>query len=244
MKAQSLKVIVRLLSSAPEKRYYKKTKVILVVAMDRLIKLAGSIKDEDLRKKVIEFIKDPKLSHKEFKKYPSMKIEEARTVFSAQGSPVERDVLMHTISLVELCMRAADVVEKNYEIPINKDHLVAAAILHDFTHLFEYKRDKAGEIEHTGVMLDHSMLAVAEFYHRGFPENVIHIIAAHFGESGPTPPRNFEALIMHHLDTMLAMVEFHMYGSRAKQPMQLVMFDDETLKQITGKVVGDKSKRV
>jgi len=205
--------------------------------MQKLIELAQKIKDEELRKKVIEFLKDPKLSHKDFKKYPKMKIEEAGSVFTVGGpggaASVERDVLNHTIALADLCLKTAESIEKNYGIPVNRDHLIAAAILHDLPKIFEWKKSKEG-FEHTGILLDHSMLGVAEFYHRGFPEQVIHIIASHFGETGPTPPRNFEALIFHYCDTLLSLTEFHLYGTKAKpQPFQLVLLDEEMIKKMT-----------
>jgi len=214
--------------------------------MKKLIELAKKIKDEELRKKVVEFIKNPELTHKDFKKYPKVKIEEARTMFtvsspSGTGS-VERDVLNHSIALVDLCLKTADSIENSYGVPINRDHLVAAALLHDLMKIFEYKKGKDG-IEHTGILLDHSMLAVAEFYYRGIPEQVIHIIASHFGEAGPTPPRNFEALIFHYCDTLLSLTEFHLQGAKqAQQPLQLVLLDEEALKKIAGEKTEGKSK--
>jgi 7,8-dihydroneopterin 2',3'-cyclic phosphate phosphodiesterase len=207
--------------------------------MKQLIELAQKIKNEELRKKVVEFLKDPKLSHKEFEKYPRMKIEEAGSVFTVAGPhgavSVERDVLNHTVALVDLCLKVAENMENYYGIPINKDNLIAAGILHDITKIFEWKKGKQG-FEHTGILLDHTMLGVAELYCREFPEGVIHIIASHFGESGPTPPRNFEALIFHHCDTMLSLAEFHLYGakSQVQQPLQLVLLDEETIKKLAG----------
>jgi len=210
--------------------------------MQKLIELAQKIKNEELRKKVVEFLKDPKLSNKSFKKYPRMKLEEARTLFSVGPTSVERDILNHTIALADLCLKTAETVEKVYGIPINKDNLVASAILHDLMHLYEYKKSKSG-IEHTGMMIDHTMLGVAEFYHRDFPEDVIHIIAAHAGEQGTTTPRNFEALIFHHLDNMLSLTEFHAYGSKqAQQPVQLLVLDEEIIKKIAGEKTEKKSK--
>lgn len=205
--------------------------------MKKLIELAKKIKDEELRKKVVSFLKNPKLSSKDFDKYPMMKIEEGRTMFSAgpTSTPVQRDILNHTITLVDLCEKTAKTMKKNYGIDINEDVLIAAAILHDVMHLFEYKKSKTGNLEHSGIMLDHTMLAVAELYHRGFPEQVIHIIASHFGEGGPTPPRNFEALILHHLDTMLAMTEYHLYAAtQPQQPIPIVFLDEESIKKLSG----------
>jgi len=211
--------------------------------MDKLIKLAQKIKDEKLRKMVVDFLKNPSLSNKHFKKYPRMKIEEAATFFSiggSSGTTVERDVLNHTIAVTELCERAADVLEKSYGLPLNRDYLIAAAILHDILKIFEWKRPPGAgggqgqNLEHTGIMLDHTMLGVAELYSRGFPEDLIHIIAAHFGESGPTPPRNFEALVLHHIDNMLSIIEFRMLApaAQAQQAVQMIFLDEESLKKL------------
>lgn len=206
--------------------------------MKRLIELAKNIKDEELRKKVVEFIKNPQLSHKEFKKYPRMNIEKATSMFTVGGPSghisVERDILNHTIALVDLCLKSAETLEKNFGIPINRDHLIAAAILHDIPKIFEWKKTKSG-LKHSGILLDHTMLGVAELYYRGFPESVIHIVASHFGESGPTPPRNFEALMFHHLDTMLSLVEFNLYSPKqSQQPVQLLLLDEDIIKKLSG----------
>ncbi|MEM5829201.1 MAG: HD domain-containing protein [Candidatus Aenigmatarchaeota archaeon] len=202
--------------------------------MRSLIELAEKIKDEELKKKVIEFLKDLTLSHKEFKKYPKEKIENVRTPFTVPGQgTVERaDLLRHIASVTELCIKIAEDLEKNYGIPINIDYLIAGALLHDIMKVFEWKLEN-GEIKHTGILLDHSTLAVAELYHRGFPEGVIHIVASHFGEAGPTPPRNFEALILHHVDTLISMVEFHL-STPKEQPIQLLLLDEETIKKLRG----------
>jgi len=205
--------------------------------MKRLIELAQNIKDEELRKRVVEFLKDPKLTNKDFKKYPRMKIEDAGSIFTVGGpagsASVERDVLNHTITLANLCMDTAKEMEKNHGVTINKDYLLAAALLHDIAKIFEWKRSAQG-LEHTGIMLDHTMLGTAELYARGFPEGVIHIVASHFGENGPTPPRNLEALILHHLDNMISIAEFHICGSKKQEPMQLILLDEETIKKIAG----------
>lgn len=199
--------------------------------MKQLIDLAQQIKDEKLRKMVVDFLKDPKLSHKDFRKYPMEKLEDGRTLFGGSGVTAERDVLTHSTALADLCMKTSQILNEKYGISINTDNLLAAAILHDIMHLFEYKRTESGT-EHTGLTLDHTTLAVAELYHRSFPEELIHIIAAHAGEAGLTSPRNFEALIFHHLDNMLAMTEFHLYGGRQQQ--QMMVLDEETIKKIIG----------
>ena len=202
--------------------------------MEKLIELAEKIKDRELKRKVVELLKDPRLSHEEFKKYPREPIENVKTLFSVAGhGTVERgDIVRHIVAVTELCIKTAEGLEKNYGIKINMDYLIAGALLHDIMKVFEWKIE-GGEVKHTGILLDHSMLAVAEFYKRGFPEGVIHIIASHFGEAGPTPPRNFEALILHQIDSLTSMVEFHISAPR-EQPLQLLLIDEETIKKLTG----------
>lgn len=198
--------------------------------MEKLIELSEKIKDEKLRKMVVDFLKDVKLSNKHFEKYPKMDIEDAATMFSNGSSAVERDVLTHTVTLTELCDKIPTIFEKTYGLQLNHDTMVAAAILHDVMKIFEWERGPHG-LDHTGIMLDHTMLGVAELYHRGFPEDVIHIIASHFGENGPTPPRNFEALVFHHLDNMISLVEFRAYGSQ-KSALEVLLLDEDAIKKM------------
>jgi len=201
--------------------------------MEQLIELANQIKDNELRKKVIDYLKNPSLSHKDFKKYPHTTIEKVKTPFSTGGGTAIRDVLNHTIAVTESCIKTAEIAEKNFDLKINKDHLIAGALLHDVMKVFEWKLDKDGDPEPTGILLDHSFLGVAELYHRGFPERVIHMVASHFGEHGPTPPRNFEALILHQIDSMMAMVEFHQNRAGAHDMhMPVIVLDEDTIKKL------------
>ena len=48
--------------------------------------------------------------------------------------------------------------------------------------------------------LDHLSIATVELVRRGFPLELVHIVAAHHGEYGPTRPRTIEALICHLAD--------------------------------------------
>ncbi|MEM7821667.1 MAG: HDIG domain-containing protein [Candidatus Aenigmatarchaeota archaeon] len=204
--------------------------------MERLIQLAEKIKDSELKKNVIELLKNPELSHEEFKKYPREEIERVKTPFTVvgRGSAERSDLVNHIASVTEACIKIAENLEKNYGLTINMDYLIAGSLLHDIMKVFEWEV-VGNETKHTGILLDHSMLAVAELYHRGFPEGLIHIIASHIGETGPTPPRSFEALILHHVDSLFSMIEFHL-SAQKEQPIQLLLLDEETMKKIAGEI--------
>lgn len=185
--------------------------------MKRLLKLTEQIEDKELRKKVVEFLKDSRLSSKHFQKYSKEKLKNAGSMFNVPTSafgPMERDIVNHTIALTELCMKATQTFKKNYDLDLNRDALIAASIVHDLMKAFEYKRDEDGDLVPSGIMLDHTMLGVAELYSRNFPEDVIHIVASHYGESGPTPPRSFEAVIFHHLDSLASVVEYYVQSKK------------------------------
>lgn len=201
--------------------------------MQKLIELAGAIENEELRKKVIEFIKNPKLSNPDFKKYPKENLEKVRTPFSVGNmGTAERDVVNHTVTNTELCLQVTDTFEKNYGVKINRDNLISGSLLHDIMKIYEWKIDEEGDPVPTGVMLDHSFLGVAELYARGFPEEVIHIVASHFGEHGPTPPKNLEALIFHYVDTLTSLTEFFTNVKAKKQQMPVIVLDEETFKKM------------
>jgi len=206
------------------------------------MKLTEKIKNKTLRNKVKGVLKDLRLSNKEFHKYTKEKIERAGSLFVIPSSglgPVERNLLEHTVALTELCIETAECFKKNYDLDLDMDSLIAASILHDLMKSFEYKRNEMGELEPTGIMLDHSMLGVAELYSRNLPEEVIHIVASHFGEGGPTPPRSFEAVIFHHLDSLVSIVEYYNKGKK-KLNEQILLLTKEDLKRLGEKP--EKSK--
>lgn len=67
------------------------------------------------------------------------------------------------------------------------------------------------------VYLNHLELMVAELYRRKFPKEVIHIVASHFGTGSATPPRTYEALIMHHADTFESIISANVEQMRKMQ---------------------------
>ncbi len=197
--------------------------------MEEFIKLANKIKDKKLREKVIDFIKDPSLTHEEFKKYGKTPVKKVRVLFSTPYGTSVREVYTHTLALANICIKVVDEIKKFYGIELNLDYLIAASLLHDLMKIYEWKIEN-GQPKHTGITLDHSFLAVAELYKRDFPEGVIHIIASHFGESGPTPPRTPEAFLFHHLDSMLSLFEAHL--SPKNENLPVIVIDEKLLNKL------------
>ncbi|CAB3290155.1 Dihydroneopterin 2',3'-cyclic phosphate phosphodiesterase [Methanocaldococcus lauensis] len=167
--------------------------------MERLIKLAELIKDENLRKKVIEFLKNPKATHPEI----------VDTGISVEESPAsinwhhryEGGLIEHTISVTKMALKIADVLEEVYGVNVNRDYIIAGALLHDIMKPYNYIKKEDGTYDHYDMFnLDHLTLAVAELYKRDFPLEVIKIVASHHGEHSPTRPSSIEAYIVHYAD--------------------------------------------
>ncbi len=170
-----------------------------MVELKDLMELARRIKDKDLRKKVIDIIKHPSLSNNNLIVSP-LKFEESPA--SVSWHHVERGgLLKHTYAVTMMCISVAEQLEKVYGFEIDKDSLIAAALVHDTGKLWTMKKSKAGW-EPSEILLDHTMLGTSELYARGFPEKVLHIVASHFGENGPTPPQTIEAYIFHVIDSL------------------------------------------
>ncbi len=171
------------------------------MSVQKLIKLAENIRDEKLREKTIEILKDIKLTHSELSKKEREKPENVLTPFGIEGKYTFRDLINHTEAVTKCCIALAEEIEKEYGIEIKKDFLIAGALLHDIMKVYEYK-----DLKPTDILLDHSSLALAELYKRDFPEEVLHLVISHSGAS-TTPPRTVEALILHYVDSLLALVE-------------------------------------
>jgi len=176
-----------------------------------LLALTKKIRDDDLKKKVEAVIKDLKPAHSSFKI--------AQSIEKTPAAPTTRLVkegglVQHTIGVTEIAEAFASIIKRVYSVDVNIDHVVAAAILHDL-----YKTVEFGAVEGTYVTaefhLNHLNLMVAELYRRNFPKEIIHAIAAHFGENSPTPPLTYEALCLYYADTYASVIETNV--SRAEE---------------------------
>ena len=173
--------------------------------MDDLFKIAERIKDKKLRKQIISVLKNPgKLSNKNFSKCKPCDFEEAPA--STNFHHIYKGGLLdHTYSITKMSIAVAEIFDEVYKTQVDYDSLIAAALIHDIGKLWKMKREN-DVWEDTDIKLDHTMLWTSELYARGFPEKIIHIVASHFGENGPTPPMIIEAIILHTVDNFDAKV--------------------------------------
>ena len=161
--------------------------------MEKLLELAGLIADDGLREKVLAFLRDPPTDLDK----PALPVgvcpAGAYQHHSYAGGLVE-----HTVSVVKLCMSLCDVVEEQYGGRVDRDLVHAGAILHDIMKVYCYEETGAGGFRTSefGGLVDHLSLMIAEMYRRGLPLDLVHVVAGHHGDAGPTKPKTLEALIV------------------------------------------------
>jgi 7,8-dihydroneopterin 2',3'-cyclic phosphate phosphodiesterase len=107
-------------------------------------------------------------------------------------------LIQHTLSVIKLSMTICDLIDENYGGEVNRDTVLAGAILHDIMkcYCYTYRSNGGFQTSELGEKLDHLTLMVSELYKRDFPLDVIHIVASHHGDVSPTKPRTMEALIV------------------------------------------------
>ncbi len=180
--------------------------------MKRLIEIAEKIKNKDLREKTVRLLKEPEISNPEII-YPKSDFAKAPVWIGAHHN-YEGGLIDHTLSVARTAIDMAKNFENAYNISVNHDHLIAGALLHDIMKIFILTK-MGKNWSFTGSVLDHAQFTACELYARGFPEEVIHIVASHGGDMGTAGanPRTLEALIVFYADIFDSAVESFVHGT-------------------------------
>lgn len=130
--------------------------------------------------------------------------DELRTIkFTLLAGDIDMRFVEHLNSCVKQCMATAEVLNSVFgdRVPINRDCLIAGALLADVGKMLEFDKDAAGNVikGSFGEALRHPFSGVALCYKHGIPSEVMHIVATHSHE-GDKVQRSIEAIIFHHAD--------------------------------------------
>ncbi len=162
--------------------------------------LANKIHDEKLRKKVIELLESPTFEL-DGKKYSGLPLDVSPAGLSHHhcypGGYVE-----HVVSTANLAIAMCGSVKTVYHGKVNRDLVIAGVLLHDVFKPATYRMNENGSYSSTRLAdyLDHLSIATSELVRRGFPLELVHVVAAHHGDYGPIRPHSIEALICHLAD--------------------------------------------
>ncbi len=166
-----------------------------------LKKAVNKIHDKSLREKVADFLNNPTVEI-EGKTYSGLPLDTSPAGLSRHHS-YPGGFIEHTTATVEIALMLCKVARKVYHGKANQDLIVAGSILHDIFKPLEYTEREDGTYGLTPLAerLDHLTLIVAELVKRGFPLDLVHIMASHMGwQNSPIGPRTIEALIVHLAD--------------------------------------------
>src|SRR5205807_6132893 len=123
--------------------------------------------------------------------------------FTLLAGDIDMKFVEHLDSCVRQCIAIADVLKKSFRcsIPIQRDYLIAGALLADVGKPLEYDKDKSGKVVQGkfGQQLRHPFSGVALAYKHGIPAEVMHMIATHSHE-GDKMERSIVSIIFHHAD--------------------------------------------
>ncbi len=123
--------------------------------------------------------------------------------FTLLAGEIDMRFVEHLNSCAKQCIAIADVLKKSFRcsIPIQRDYLIAGALLADVGKPLEFDKDASGKvIQGTfGQQVRHPFTGVALAYKHGIPGEVMHIIATHSHE-GDKMERSIESIIFHHAD--------------------------------------------
>jgi len=136
--------------------------------------------------------------------YRNWTIEELlRIPFTLLAENVQITFIEHVRTVCQMCIACDTVLTKAYgkrKTPINRDHLIAGALLADIGKLYEYeKKDGIIVKSNHGNFLRHPFTSVGLCFKHNLPEAVMHIAAVHSRE-GEGFKRSPEAIIFHHAD--------------------------------------------
>jgi putative nucleotidyltransferase with HDIG domain len=125
--------------------------------------------------------------------------------FTLSAENVTTSLPEHVRTVCQICVACDKVLTDAYrgrKTPVNRDHLIAGALLHDVGKLYEYeKRDgKIVKSKH-GEYLRHPFSGVGLCFKHNIDEEVMHIVGVHSKE-GDHVKRSPEAIILHHADFM------------------------------------------
>jgi len=167
--------------------------------METLINLVQRIENVELREKVMAFLKNPSISIETFG--DELSIEDA-PASKIDHQSYEGGLIEHTVATALIAIEIVKVLEQVYQIDfIDKDLIIAGAILHDIYKPLTYQKTGAEyDRSRLGSKIDHTSLIFAEAWMRQFPLELLHILLTHHGEASPAKPRTLEALILHLAD--------------------------------------------
>lgn len=210
--------------------------------IEKLLALAEeNIQDEQIKKVVISILKNPTLSFTVVQ--PLVRFEESPAA-PRKHHMFTGGLVVHTYSVTRIALALCDIFKEAYDIDVNRDLVVAAAILHDIFKHYQYARDnkEGGYSARDDWYLNHDYAIVAELVARGAREDLVRVVSE---VHGVAPIKTYEGLIVHLADSVDARFGEHIQNhavllikdleQHTSKPYAIL---DEIIKMLGVKVLG------
>jgi hypothetical protein len=123
--------------------------------------------------------------------------------FTLLAENVQITFIDHVRAVCNMCIAVDEVLGRSHgtnKTPVNRDHLIAGALLADVGKLLEYEIIDGKPVKSDyGKHIRHPFSGVGLAFKHGVPSEVMHIVATHSKE-GAGEKRTSESIIFHHCD--------------------------------------------
>ncbi|WP_406629968.1 HD domain-containing protein [Amycolatopsis sp. WGS_07] len=115
--------------------------------------------------------------------------------------PRRRTLAVHTRAVARMAAQMADTVAELHEVPVDRDAVLAIALLHDVCKIreFEPAPGGGGQWSEVGRRFQHGFLGAHWMLEAGMDEDLVHAVIAHTPHSSVLPQTQ-EAVIVHYAD--------------------------------------------
>ncbi|MEM1682760.1 MAG: HD domain-containing protein [Ignisphaera sp.] len=176
------------------------------IHLSDLLKFAEDIKNEKIRRIVIDILTNPILSFSSVK--PLIDIEESPAA-PRKHHMFTGGLIVHTYSVIKIALMLCSIFEEVYGVSIDRDLVIASALLHDIYKYYQYTKDvkEGGYKAREDWYLSHDYAIVAELASRGAGDELIRVVSE---VHGIVPIRTYEGFIVHLADSIDARFgEYH-----------------------------------
>jgi len=114
--------------------------------------------------------------------------------------PSTRTLVTHSRTVAQISINMCEVLARQNSLTINKDEVIAIALLHDVSKLHEFtKTDGVSTKSEIGRKYQHGFLGAFWMQQAGLSVDLVHAVIAHTPLSNVIPQTQ-EALIVHYAD--------------------------------------------
>ncbi|ABE36560.1 putative hydrolase [Paraburkholderia xenovorans LB400] len=109
--------------------------------------------------------------------------------------------LPHNQCVLDMAMSVADLFERHHGLKVNRDYLIAAAVLQDASKVVEMEPGAEGKVAATALSkhYPHAFWAAHLALRHGVPDEVVHVLLTHSPQS-PKFPSTIEGKILYYVD--------------------------------------------